>query len=39
MAEFEEKLNALLSNPEQMAQVMQMAQSLSAGMAGFGGFP
>lgn len=32
MAEFEEKLNALLSNPEQMAQVMQMAQSLSAGM-------
>ena len=34
MAEFEEKLNALLSNPESMAQVMQMAQSLSANMGG-----
>lgn len=36
MAEFEEKLNALLSNPESMAQVMQMAQSLSANMGGQG---
>ena len=31
MAEFEEKLNSLLSNPDAMAQVMQMAQSLSGG--------
>ena len=30
MAEFEEKLNALLSDPDSMAQVMQMAQQLSA---------
>ena len=29
MAEFDEKLNALLSNPESMAQIMQLAQSLS----------
>lgn len=29
MAEFEEKLNALLSNPDSMAQIMQLAQSLS----------
>ena len=29
MAEFEEKLNSLLSNPDAMAQIMQMAQSLS----------
>lgn len=28
MAEFDEKLNALLSNPDAMAQIMQMAQSL-----------
>ena len=34
MAEFEEKLNALLSNPDAMAQIMQMAQSLSGGGAG-----
>lgn len=31
MAEFEEKLNSLLSNPNAMAQIMQMAQSLSGG--------
>lgn len=31
MAEFDEKLNSLLSNPEAMAQIMQMAQSLSGG--------
>lgn len=29
MAEFDEKLNALLSNPESMAQIMQLAQTLS----------
>ena len=29
MAEFDDKLNSLLSNPEAMAQIMQMAQSLS----------
>ena len=32
MAEFDEKLNALLSNPDSMAQIMQMAQSLSANL-------
>lgn len=31
MAEFEDKLNSLLSNPEAMSQIMQMAQSLGAG--------
>ena len=31
MAEFDDKLNSLLSNPEAMAQIMQMAQSLSGG--------
>lgn len=29
MSEFEEKLNAILSNPDAMAQVMGLAQSLS----------
>ena len=33
MAEFDEKLNSLLSNPEAMAQIMQMAQSLSGRQA------
>ena len=33
MADFDEKLNSLLSNPEAMAQIMQMAQSLSGGQA------
>ena len=33
MAEFDEKVNSLLSNPEAMAQIMQMAQSLSGGQA------
>ena len=33
MSEFDEKLNSLLSNPEAMAQIMQMAQSLSGGQA------
>lgn len=31
MSEFDEKLNILLSNPDAMAQIMQMAQSLSSG--------
>ena len=29
MSELDEKLNTLLSNPESMAQIMQLAQSLS----------
>ncbi len=33
MAEFDETLNALLSNPESMAQIMHLAQTLSAGGA------
>lgn len=33
MAEFDEKLNSLLSNPDAMAQIMQMAQSLSGNQA------
>ena len=31
MAEFDEKLNSLLSNPDAMAQIMQLAQSLGSG--------
>ena len=31
MSEFDEKLNALLSDPNSMAQIMQLAQSLSGG--------
>ena len=31
MGEFEEKLNAILSNPEAMAQVASLAQSLGGG--------
>lgn len=31
MAEFDDKLNTLLSNPDAMAQIMQMAQSLAGG--------
>ena len=34
MAEFDEKLNSILSNPDAMAQIMQLAQSLSGGAAG-----
>lgn len=30
MSEFDEKLNALLSNPDSMAQIMQFAKTLSA---------
>lgn len=31
MAEFDEKLNSLLSNPDAMAQIMHLAQSLEGG--------
>ena len=31
MAEFEEKLNAILSDPNSMAQIMQLAQSINGG--------
>lgn len=31
MAEFDEQLNSLLSNPDAMAQIMQLAQSLGGG--------
>jgi len=31
VSEFDEKLNALLSNPDSMAQIMQLAQSLNGG--------
>ena len=31
VAEFDEKLNSILSNPDAMAQIMQLAQSLSGG--------
>ena len=34
MSEFEEKLNAFLSNPDAMAQVMNLAQSLNLGGGG-----
>lgn len=34
MAELDEKLNALLSDPNSMAQIVQMAQQLSATMGG-----
>lgn len=34
MSEFEEKLNAILSNPEAMGQVMNLAQSLNLGGGG-----
>ena len=34
MAEFDDKLNSILSNPDAMAQIMQLAQSLSGGTAG-----
>ena len=36
MGEFEEKLNAFLSNPDSMAQVMNLAQSLNLGGSGSG---
>ena len=36
MAEFDDKLNSILSNPDAMAQIMQLAQSLSGGSEGGG---
>jgi hypothetical protein len=33
MAEFDEKLNSLLADPNAMAQIMQLAQSLSGGQS------
>ena len=36
MAEFDDKLNELLSNPDSMAQIMRLAQSLSGGSEGSG---
>ena len=34
MAEFEEQLNSILSDPEAMAKIAQLAQSLSSGTGG-----
>jgi len=34
MAEFDDKLNSILSNPEAMSQIMQLAQSLGGGGTG-----
>ena len=34
MAEFDDKLNSILSNPDAMAQIMQLAQSLSGSTEG-----
>ena len=39
MGEFEEKLNALLSNPDALSQVMNLAQSLDLGGGSNGGPP
>lgn len=39
MNDFEEKLNAILSNPDAMAQVMNLAQSLGGNMTGAGSPP
>ena len=33
VAEFDEKLNSILANPDAMAQIMQLAQSLSGGQS------
>ena len=33
MSEFDDKLNALLSDPDRMAQIMQMAQALSGNVS------
>ena len=37
MGEFEEKLNSVLSNPEAMSQIMNLAQSLNLGGGSGGG--
>ena len=34
MAELDEKLNTLLSDPDSMARIMQLAQQLSGGSGG-----
>ena len=34
MAEFDDKLNSILSNPDAMARIMNLAQSLSGGEGG-----
>ena len=39
MAELEDKLNALLSDPDSMAQVMQMARQLTDAMGSDGSSP
>ncbi len=39
MAEFDEKLNSILSNPDAMSQIMQLAQSLGGGAPGSGDPP
>lgn len=39
MSELEDKLNSLLSDPNAMAQVMQLAQNLSGGSTAGGGPP
>lgn len=39
MAEFEEKLGSILNNPQAMAQIMALAQSLSGGSASQTGTP
>ena len=39
MGEFEEKLNSVLSNPEAMSQIMNLAQSLNLGGSGGGEAP
>ena len=41
MSDFDDKLNAILGNPDSMAQIMQLAQSLSggSGTASPGGAP
>lgn len=37
MSDFEDKLNAILSNPEAMGQIMNLAQSLNPGGSGADG--
>lgn len=39
MSEFEEKLNSVLSNPDAMSQIMNLAQSLNLGGGSGGGEP
>ena len=39
MAEFDEKLNSILSNPDAMSQIMQLAQALSGDGQSFAASP